>query len=132
MKKMVRAVARVWREIPHRYRLEGSKCKKCGKIWLPVRLLCAECKGKEMEKVSLKGEGKLLTWAIVKEPPKEFEQFGQYTVGIVELDEGAKIFAQITDHDELREGLRVRMVLRKIREEGQEGIIHYSYKFRPV
>jgi uncharacterized OB-fold protein len=55
-----------------------------------------------------------------------------YAVGIIELDEGAKITAQIVDCDvnELNIGDEVEVVFRKIREDGKEGVISYGYKFK--
>ena len=33
--------ARYWREIPQRYRLEAGKCRSCGEVYFPPRLICA-------------------------------------------------------------------------------------------
>ena len=54
-------------------------------------------------------------------------------VGIVELEEGVKVIAQLTDifPEEVYEGMPVEMVFRKIREAGADGIIEYGFKFRP-
>jgi len=53
---------------------------------------------------------------------------------MVKLDEGPLVEAQLTDvnQDELKIGQRVEMVTRKLREYGEEGLIVYGYKFRPV
>ena len=44
------------------------------------------------------------------------------------------ILAQLTDIDpeEIDFGMEVEMVTRKIREFGEDGIILYGYKFRPL
>ena len=62
----------------------------------------------------------------------EFKNNSPYAVGIIELDEGAKITAQIVDCDvnELNIGDEVEVVFRKIREDGKEGVISYGYKFK--
>jgi uncharacterized OB-fold protein len=62
---------RYWRGIPQRYRLEAGKCKKCGKIYFPPRLICDECKGREFEKVNLSKEGKILTYTIIRVAPSQ-------------------------------------------------------------
>jgi len=56
-------------------------------------------------------------------------------VALVQLDEGPVVTAQLTDLDgqDVKIGMPVEMVTRKIRDDGnQRGIIVYGYKFRPV
>ncbi len=54
-------------------------------------------------------------------------------VALVKLDEGPMVTAQLTDVNagDVKIGMRVEMVTRKLREEGDEGQIIYGYKFRP-
>jgi len=125
---------RYWREIPQRYRLEAGKCKKCGKIFFPPRLICDACKSKEFEKIILKKEGKLLTFTVIRVAPTEFTDQAPYAMGIVELNEGVKILTQIADcnFDKLEIGMPLRIEFRKISQEGEAGIICYGYKCVPV
>jgi uncharacterized OB-fold protein len=53
---------------------------------------------------------------------------------LVRLEEGPLVTAQLTDIDggEVAIGTPVEMVTRRLRAEGEEGIISYGYKFRPV
>ncbi len=57
-----------------------------------------------------------------------------YVVAQVELDEGARITAQIVnvDPEDVEIGMRVRACFRKITEYGEGGLIVYGYKFEPV
>jgi len=57
-----------------------------------------------------------------------------YTVALVRLEEGPLVTAQLTgvDADEVDIGMPVEMVTRKMREYGEDGVIVYGYKFRPV
>lgn len=59
---------------------------------------------------------------------------GPYAVGMVRLEEGPLVTAQLTDVDEadLHIGMEVEMVTRKIQELDDHGFIVYGYKFRPV
>ncbi len=125
---------RYWREIPQRYRFEGAKCKECGKIYFPPRLICPECKSKEFEKIQLKKEGKVLTYTIIRIPPSQFVDQAPYAMGVVELADGVKVLTQITDCDleKIDIGMKVRVEFRKIYEEGEAGIICYGYKCVPV
>jgi uncharacterized OB-fold protein len=54
-------------------------------------------------------------------------------VALVKLDEGPLLTAQLTDidPDSVEIGLPVEMVTRKLRSDGEEGMIVYGYKFRP-
>jgi len=54
-------------------------------------------------------------------------------VGIIELEDGTKVLAQLTDVDgeALSEGAEVEFTLRRLREDGERGVIFYGYKFRP-
>ena len=90
---------RYHRDKPQRYRLEAGKCKSCGSISFPPRLICNECKAREFEIVNLKGEGKILTFTIIRVGPEKFSVNTPYAVGIVEMDEGVKLTVQFTDVD---------------------------------
>jgi hypothetical protein len=126
-------VAKHWRETPERYRLEAGKCKKCGHINFPGRLICPECGAREFETIRLGGKGKLETFTIICTAPDGFADLAPYAVGIVEMEEGIKVLAQITDcnpHD-LKIGDQLVTKFRRINEEGKTGMIMYAYKFVP-
>ncbi|RLI24243.1 MAG: transcriptional regulator [Candidatus Hecatellales archaeon] len=127
-------VPQYWRESKYRYRLIGSRCTKCGAIHFPRRLVCNRCGSRELEEYKLSEKGKLLAYTVIREsPPKGYESQVPYIIGLVELEEGVKILTQIVDvfPEEVRAGMPVEMVFRKVREAGAEGIIEYGYKFRP-
>ena len=121
---------RYWREIPQRYRLEAGKCKKCGRTYFPPRLICGDCRSREFEAVRLSDEGRILTYTVVRVPPSQFVDEAPYAVGIIELDGGVRMTAQIADCDfeDLEIGKKVRVEFRKIQEDGEAGIICYGYK----
>lgn len=122
--------ARYHREIPQRYRLEAGKCKKCGFIAFPHRLVCPKCKTKDFETIRLSDEGKILTFTIVRVASDKFSKQTPFAVGIVELKEGVKLTTQIADVDvdKLEIGQKVKIVFRKIQEDGKAGILCYGYK----
>jgi hypothetical protein len=125
--------SKYWREIPQRYRLEAAKCKNCGAILFPPRLICPECKKRDFVKTRLADRGKVFTFTIIRVPPRQFVDQAPYAVGIVELDDGVKLTGQIVDCDfeDLKIGKRVKIEFRKIYSEGESGIICYGYKFVP-
>ncbi len=125
--------SRYWREIPQRYRLEANRCKNCGIVFFPPRLVCSHCKKREFEETKLAEKGKVLTFTIIRVPPQQFVDQAPYAVGIVELDDGVKLTGQIVDCDleDLKIGQRVKIEFRKIFDEGEAGILCYGYKFVP-
>ena len=121
---------RYFREIPQRYRLEAGRCASCGEVSFPPRPVCPKCKGKKFEMVKLSDEGKLLTFTVIRVGSEKFSKETPYAVGIIELNDGVKVTAQIADAepDDLKIGQKVRMVFRKIQEDGKAGILCYGYK----
>lgn len=126
--------ARYWREIPQRYRLEAAKCTSCGKVFFPPRIVCKGCGGREFEQVTLPDTGKLVTYTVIRIAPSEFSTQAPYAMGIAELDNGVRLAAQVVDvaFKDLAVGMPVKIEFRKIREEGEAGILCYGYKFVPV
>ena len=125
--------SRYWREIPQRYRLEAAKCKKCGFVAFPPRLVCPKCGAREFEPTKLAEAGQLLTYTVIRVPPGPFEDQAPYAVGIAELDDGVRLTAQVVECDfaSLAVGRRVKLEFRKVSEEGHAGVIYYGYKFVP-
>ena len=130
------SVAREWREIPGRYNLKGSKCPVCGKVYFPSRDLCPHCRrasiGK-MEPYALSREGEVYTFSIIHDAPDFATKLKPYAVAMVKTTDGVMISAQLVDVDpsEVKIGMPVRAVLRKISSDGPDGIIRYGYKFVP-
>ncbi len=85
-------------------RIMGSRCSRCGALSLPPRPLCVSCLGSELEWMQFRGEGKLAAFtSIIVVPPfmaqEGFSKKNPYVVGVVELEEKAKIVARITGVD---------------------------------
>lgn len=128
------SVSKSWREMPRRYRLEAGKCKKCGKINFPARLICPECKHREFDTIRLTPEGKILTYTIIYVGPGRFADEVPYAIGIVQLKDKVNIMCQIADCElsRLKTGMPVRIEFRRISEEGEAGVINYGYKCVPA
>ena len=121
-------LARHWRQRHARYRLEGSRPRSDGTIAFPPR------EGTEWEPYVLAGQGELLTYAVVHQAPAGHEGEVPYMVAIVQLVEGPRITAQLTDCDasEVTIGMAVEMTTRLLGDTGADGLLLYGYKFRPV
>jgi uncharacterized protein len=126
--------ARYWREIPQRYRLEAGKCKACGQVYFPPRLVCSHCRSRQFETVRLADEGRLLTHTVIRVGPSQFGDQTPYAVGIVELDGGVRLTTQIVDcpFEQLAAGQRVRVEFRRLQKDGNAGILCYGYKCVPA
>lgn len=130
---ILKDIVRGWRHIPQRYNLIGSKCTHCGEVYFPKRVICPECRRKgKLEDIKLSGNGKIHTYSIIHTPAEEFKVLSPYIVAIIKLEEGAKITSQIVDcgENDVEIGDEVEMVFRKIKAEGEEGVISYGYKFK--
>lgn len=127
------AVPRFWREIPNRYNLIGTRCNRCSTIFFPPRHICPNCRrtGK-LEHYKLEGRGKIYSYTVVHFAAKGFEDQVPYVLAIVELKEGPRLTAQITDcnPDEVEIGDEVEIVFRRMGEDGPNGMIYYGYKGR--
>ena len=108
----------------------------CETAYFPPRDLCPTCHREsigKMQELQFSGRAKLYSFTRVHDAGDDFSDQRPYVMGIVELDEGPRITAQIVELvDEPEIGMPLEMVFRKIREEGEEGVIQYGYKFRPV
>jgi hypothetical protein len=122
---------RYWREIPQRYRYEAAECTKCGKIFFPPRLVCSGCRGNEFKKATLPLDGKVETFTVIRVAPSGFGDEAPYAVGIVKLENGVKVTGQIVDcaPEEIQIGDPVRLEFRRVRQDGESGVLCYGYKF---
>jgi len=128
------SAADINRMIPIRYRLQGFKCNKCGALFVTKRLICPECKSvKDFHPVELSGKGKVYTCTSVKVPLLPVIKRGNYAVGIIDLEEGARAEGQFVevDPDAVKIGMEVETTVRRAREE-YPGKVIYMYRFRPV
>jgi uncharacterized OB-fold protein len=120
-----------WRLNDQRYRLIGEKCPHCGTSIFPPRDVCPECSEPAKTLYTFAGTGTVYSYTTILDAPEGFENQAPYVVALVKLDEGPLITAQLTDLDGPPEiGMKVEMVTRKLRTDGDAGIIVYGYKFR--
>jgi uncharacterized OB-fold protein len=77
-------------------KLMAGKCQRCGKIHLPPRPLCDNCFSQQFTWTEVSGKGKLLTYSVIHIAPPQFQAMTPYAVGIIQLENGAKIPGMIT------------------------------------
>lgn len=126
--------ARLRREFPARYRLQGSQCERCGQKVFPARLVCPSCKGTALRPFTFAPEGRVVTCTVIHVGPASHKQEVPYAMAVVELAEGVRLTCQVVDvlPSEVRPGMRVRLEFRRIQEDGEAGVIAYGHKAVPV
>jgi len=126
-------ISRHWRLQQQRYGLVGEVCPHCSEKIFPPRDVCPHCSGEAKTPYTFSGKGEVYSYTTVYDAPEGYEGTTPYTVAIIKLDEGPLVTAQLTDVDNGKAeiGMPVEMVTRKLREDGDRGMLVYGYKFRP-
>lgn len=126
-------ISRNWRLQKQRYGLVGEVCEHCGSKIFPPRDVCPECAEEAKTPYQFSGKGEIYSFTTVYDAPHGYEEQAPYTVAIVKLEEGPLVTAQITDTDngKVEIGQKVEMITRRLREDGDRGMLVYGYKFRP-
>jgi uncharacterized OB-fold protein len=75
-------------------------------------------------------KGVIESFTIVHSPPQEFEGQSPYIIALLALDNGRKVVSQIVECRNVDIGMKVEPCLRKIYEDGEDGLISYGAKFR--
>jgi len=116
---------------PH---LIGTRCSACGAAFFPPRHVCPNCLTDEsMERWRFGNIGRLYAHTVIHIASPEFNP--PYPFGYLVLEpENVRIPAMITgveDRFPLRTGMKMEMVLDKLRDDGAGGEV-VTYKFRPL
>lgn len=123
-----------WRLKQQRYGLVGEVCPHCESKIFPPRDICPDC-GKDAKTIfQFSGKGEIYSFTTVHQAPAGHEENAPYTVALIQLEEGPMVSAQLTDLEDrsVEIGMPVEMVTRKLRSEGERGMLIYGYKFRPM
>jgi len=127
------SVPRFWRKQVARYNLIGTHCTNCKTYYYPPRNMCPKCRrdGK-LENFKFSGKGEILTYTVIHTAAEGFEKQTPYVLGIVKLEEGPSLTSQIVaDPEDMKIGMKVRPVFRKLGESSEKGMIYYGTKFVP-
>jgi uncharacterized OB-fold protein len=88
----------------HEKKLLASRCEECGAVEFPPRTICPKCWSDKLEGFELSGKGVLRTYTIVhigltQMIEEGYDRFNPYCAGLVELEEGPVVSAQILGVD---------------------------------
>lgn len=87
------------------------RCGACGTLDPGPREFCAVCGSDQMAAHPVVGQGTLVSWTVIRRPPKSFKSAGPYAVAVVNLDSQVRITGRldaISDH--LKPGMPVSFV----------------------
>ena len=81
-------------------KLMASRCPACKQLYLPPRAICPKCYSGQLEWAEMPGAGKLVAFTSIYVGPTAMNTAGYsrenpYCTGIVQLDNGCAISAQI-------------------------------------
>lgn len=116
-----------WREQEANLRRHAPRCLNCGSVHFPPERICPRCGAKErFERVRLADTGRVVTFTSDHLPPFPDPPV---TMAVVDLDGGGRFYTQLVEADpaQLRIGMPVRFVFRKVHEGG--ALHHYFWKF---
>ena len=77
--------SRFFIEVKNNKRILGTKCTKCGKIWMPPRIHCSECY-EPADWIEMKQTGMIEVSTIVWYTTSAFIKAIPYGVGFIKLD----------------------------------------------
>jgi hydroxymethylglutaryl-CoA synthase len=120
------ARARSWK-----YAFVGSRCQACGRVHLPPRRVCANCRSVDrMQRAPLAGTpGSVATWTVDRlahspSPPA--------IAAVVDFDGGGRYMLQVADAgpDDIAPGIRLELTFRRLHTAA--GVHNYFWKARPA
>ena len=106
-----------------------TRCKQCGTTYFPPKLDCPTCSSSDVEWVEIKGDGKLLTYAVVNYGPTGFENDAPYTLAIADFSDGLRMFGRLSRdiaENDIEIGMPVKVVPAKLADD------RISYEFQKV
>ena len=106
-------------------RLTTTKCKKCGELLWPPRIVCPCCLSNELEWVDLGSEGELYAFTEMRlGAPLGFVQDLPFCIGIVKIG-GLYLSARIDDatYGDLEIAMKVRLKIIKL----DDGRVFYRF-----
>ncbi len=113
----------------------ATQCKDCGRIHLPARVFCDDCKSQSLEKIELAGDGTLQAYSVIYVTTSQMisARFGRDNpncVGIVKMSEGPSVSAEIHGFDLTQpEKIKIGTPMKsKFIERGEDVILAFEAK----
>jgi len=88
------------------------RCAACGTIDPGPRTLCPHCLSDRLETAELPGEGRLVSWTMIRRAPSRFRSEQPYAVCVVELEGGLRVTGRLRGASEELPGAMLHAVER--------------------
>ena len=118
-------------EIGKNNKIMGVKCPKCGKVYVPPKMVCFECFEKMEEWVEVGNEGVLKGFTVVTHSTPVMPLDPPYAYGIISLDGSNTDFVHLineSDPKKLKPGMRLKAVFK---DKPRKRILDIEY-FQPI
>lgn len=115
--------------------LAGSKCSKCGEVYVGTRAVCGKCTARDaMKPVMLANTGKLYNFTVVH---RNFPGVPvPFVSAIVDLDGGGTVKGNLLDvepdPEKIKFDMPVKVVFRDAERKDKEGNSYLAYFFVPA
>ena len=85
-------------------KLQGSRCENCGEVVLGKATACGYCAEDKMTDLTFSNRGTLWSYTVIRyQPPGDYkgpvDPYIPFVLGLVELPEGIRILAPLTERD---------------------------------
>ncbi|MBW2388678.1 MAG: Zn-ribbon domain-containing OB-fold protein [Deltaproteobacteria bacterium] len=121
--------------------LIASRCSACGDVAFPRQQSCPDCSSDDVDEILLSRRGTVWTWTIQNFPPPippyagsgDRDTFVPYGVAYIELPEGIRVEARLTENDpeKLSIGMEMELVVEKFASD-DDGNELVTFAFKPV
>jgi uncharacterized OB-fold protein len=78
-------------------RLSAIRCAGCRELAIPPKELCPQCHERRWELVPLDGAGTVVSFTIIRIPPRGRHDEAPYAVAVVRLTEGVSLLGRVVD-----------------------------------
>ena len=119
-------------ELKNNKRIVGSKCEKCGKVYVPPRRVCGECFAENKEFVEVGPQGSIGTYTIVRyafiDPETGQQKPVPYGYGFIKFDGADTLFQhfiELEDEARVKIGARVEPVFAEERKGTIRDILYF-------
>lgn len=112
------------------HKLVLPRCRQCSKFHFYPRAICPYCWSPDLEWQQVSGRATLYSYVINHRPAPGFEAVAPYSLAVVELEEGPRMFTNIVGVPQTPDALQLDMPLEVVFED-LNGEIALP-KFRPA
>jgi uncharacterized OB-fold protein len=118
---------------PRGPRLLAGHCGACGRYHFPRADICPHCGAEASSSEAIGSEGRLYLYTVVHTAPPGYDGPVPYGFGLVDLPEGLRVVARLTESriEMLTTGMRMRLEIAPLFVDG-EGNEVLSYAYAPL